>query len=372
MNATPPDDKSTGAPGWADVVGIGAAATAILTTIGGLAVTGALQRMQRDHGLLLIAALGFAIAGATAWLSLAILKPTLGTRHYWPKIEVVGHLAAVVLFVGGTLVGIYGMIRTQGDQPRPMVSATLDANTLALDVTTSVHNLGINHRLVTLIVGLKDKPGGYDLRNRYLAISGPDQDGNVTQHIALTLPRGLFSRVGVTATRSATPHVSRRQLQRALLASEQLASYARGDTMIKLSNAQLWVHDQDEALAFYTGKLGWEVRSDVTVPELDNFRWLAVGPADQPDIAITLMAIPGPPILDAATAVQLRDLLAKGFAGTLFLTTDDVQASYEELKSRGIEFFDEPEERIYGIDSGFRDPSGNNFRLTQLRELPAA
>ena len=139
--------------------------------------------------------------------------------------------------------------------------------------------------------------------------------------------------------------------------------------MIKLSNAQLWVHDQDEALAFYTDKLGWEVRADVTVPELGNFRWLAVGPPAQPDIAVTLMAIPGPPVMDAASAKQLRDLLGKGFAGTLFLTTDDVHASYEELKARGVEFLEEPEERPYGIDSGFRDPSGNQFRLTQVREL---
>jgi predicted enzyme related to lactoylglutathione lyase len=139
--------------------------------------------------------------------------------------------------------------------------------------------------------------------------------------------------------------------------------------MIKLSNAQLWVHDQDEALAFYTDKLGWEVRADVTVPELGNFRWLTVGPPAQPDIAVTLMAIPGPPLMDAASAKQLRDLLGKGFAGTLFLTTDDVHASYEELKARGVEFLEEPEERPYGIDSGFRDPSGNQFRLTQVREL---
>jgi predicted enzyme related to lactoylglutathione lyase len=139
--------------------------------------------------------------------------------------------------------------------------------------------------------------------------------------------------------------------------------------MIKLSNAQLWVHDQDEALTFYTDKLGWEVRADVTVPELGNFRWLTVGPPAQPDIAVTLMAIPGPPMMDAASAKQLRDLLGKGFAGTLFLTTDDVHASYEELKARGVEFLEEPEERPYGIDSGFRDPSGNQFRLTQVREL---
>ena len=86
------------------------------------------------------------------------------------------------------------------------------------------------------------------------------------------------------------------------------------------------MHDQDEALDFYTNKLGLEVRSDVTLPELGNFRWLTVGPAGQPDIAIVLMAIPGPPVMDEATADQVRALMAKGFAGTVFLTTDDCQA----------------------------------------------
>src|SRR5207302_3851903 len=141
--------------------------------------------------------------------------------------------------------------------------------------------------------------------------------------------------------------------------------------MIKLSTAQLWVHDQDEALAFYTQKVGMEVRSDVTLPEMGNFRWLTVGPAGQPDVAIVLMAIPGPPVMDPDTAEQVRDLMAKGFAGTVFLTTDDCHASYEELKGRGVEFSEQPEERPYGIDSGFRDPSGNHIRLTQVRE-PAA
>ncbi|HEV7461927.1 MAG TPA: VOC family protein [Solirubrobacteraceae bacterium] len=138
--------------------------------------------------------------------------------------------------------------------------------------------------------------------------------------------------------------------------------------MITLNSAQLWVHDQDEALAFYTGKLGWEVRADVTVPELGNFRWLTVAPAGQPDVAISLMAIPGPPVMDADTAEQVRTLMAKGFAGTIFLTTDDVKSSYEELKGRGVEFTEAPEERPYGIDSGFRDPSGNSIRLTQMQE----
>ena len=141
--------------------------------------------------------------------------------------------------------------------------------------------------------------------------------------------------------------------------------------MIRLGSAQLWVHDQDEALAFYTGKLGWEVRSDATIPELGNFRWLTVAPAGQPDVAVTLMAIPGPPVMDPATAEQVRTLMAKGFAGTIFLTTDDAQASYEELKGRGVEFTEPPEERPYGIDSGFRDPSGNSFRLTQIKEIAA-
>src|SRR5213080_3025973 len=139
--------------------------------------------------------------------------------------------------------------------------------------------------------------------------------------------------------------------------------------MIRISNAQLWVHDQDEALDFYTKKVGLEVRADVTLPEMGDFRWLAVGPAGQPGIAIVLMAIPGPPVMDAETAEQVRTLMAKGFAGTVFLTTDDCRASYEELKSRGVEFVEEPEERPYGIDSSFRDPSGNSIRLTQVRDL---
>jgi predicted enzyme related to lactoylglutathione lyase len=136
--------------------------------------------------------------------------------------------------------------------------------------------------------------------------------------------------------------------------------------MMKLGTVQVWVNDQDEAVAFYTRKLGWEVRSDQTVPEIGNFRWLTVGPKGQPDISVVLMAIPGPPIMDTETAQQVRDLMAKGFAGTLFLTTDDVHAAYKQLKERGVEFVEEPQEQPYGIDSAFRDPSGNNLRLTQV------
>jgi predicted enzyme related to lactoylglutathione lyase len=138
--------------------------------------------------------------------------------------------------------------------------------------------------------------------------------------------------------------------------------------MIRIANAQLWVHDQDDALAFYTQKLGMEVRSDVTVPEMGNFRWLAVGPVGQPEVAIVLMAIPGPPVMDPETSEQVRNLMAKGFAGTIFLTTEDCRGAYEELNGRGVEFVEQPEERPYGIDAAFRDPSGNHIRLTQVSE----
>ena len=136
--------------------------------------------------------------------------------------------------------------------------------------------------------------------------------------------------------------------------------------MIRFSNAQVWVRDQDEALAFYTRKVGWVVRMDMSLPEMGDFRWIAVGPAAQPDISVVLMAIPGPPVMDAETTQQVRDVTAKGFAGTLFLTTDDIQAAYTELTGRGVEFVEKPEQRRYGIDSAFRDPSGNYIRVAQL------
>ena len=141
--------------------------------------------------------------------------------------------------------------------------------------------------------------------------------------------------------------------------------------MIKLSGAQVWVHDQNEALAFYTEKLGMELRQDVTVPEMGDFRWLTVGLPGQ-ETEVVLMAIPGPPIIDEAVREEIRALMAKGFAQTLFLTTDDCQKSYEELTALGVQFTEEPEERPYGVDAGFRDPSGNSFRLTQVLPMESA
>jgi catechol 2,3-dioxygenase-like lactoylglutathione lyase family enzyme len=132
----------------------------------------------------------------------------------------------------------------------------------------------------------------------------------------------------------------------------------------QLTHTQIWVNDQDEALAFYTEKLGMELREDVTVPELGNFRWVSVGLPGQ-DVSITLMAVPGPPVFDDETRAAIHELLAKGAAGGLFFATDDVQGTYEELKGRGVEFLQEPTEQPYGVDAGFRDPSGNNFRMAK-------
>ena len=132
----------------------------------------------------------------------------------------------------------------------------------------------------------------------------------------------------------------------------------------QLANVQVWVNDQEEALAFYTDKLGFEVREDVTVPELGNFRWLSVGVPGQ-DVAIVLMAVPAAPVFDDETRQQILDLLAKGASGGLFFTTEDCRASYEELAGRGVEFTQEPTEQPYGVDAGFRDPSGNQFRMVQ-------
>src|SRR3954471_14107755 len=139
--------------------------------------------------------------------------------------------------------------------------------------------------------------------------------------------------------------------------------------MIKISTAQMWVHDQEEAPAFYTEKLGWEIRSDVTLPEMGDFRWLTVSPPGQEDFEVVLMAIPGPPVFEEETAAMIREVVARGVASPIFLTTDDINASYEELKARGVEFVDTPEERPYGIDSSFRDPSGNHIRLAQVKDL---
>ena len=132
-----------------------------------------------------------------------------------------------------------------------------------------------------------------------------------------------------------------------------------------VTHVGLGVLDQDEAKAFWTDKIGFEVRNDVTIEEMGGFRWLTVGPVGQPDVAIALIPVPGPPVFDTETSEQLKSLVAKGATGGLFFTTDDIHGTYEDLKSRGVEFSQEPEERPYGVDAGFRDSSGNQIRMMQ-------
>lgn len=136
--------------------------------------------------------------------------------------------------------------------------------------------------------------------------------------------------------------------------------------MLKLATVQVWVHDQDESLAWYTERLGFEVKSDVTVAEMGNFRWLTVGPPEGEGTNIALMAIPPSPVFEPETIEQITSLMSKGASGGLFFETDDCQARYEELSAAGVEFTQEPNATPYGIDAGFRDPSGNHFRITQL------
>ncbi|MDQ5894955.1 MAG: hypothetical protein QG596_1216 [Actinomycetota bacterium] len=137
--------------------------------------------------------------------------------------------------------------------------------------------------------------------------------------------------------------------------------------MISIASAQLWVRDQDEAVSYWTEKVGMEVKVDATLAELGGFRWVTVGSPGQDGTSIVLMAIPGEPMVDAETRGKIEELMSKGFAGTVFLGTDDCRASYGEMKARGVEFTSEPEETPYGIDCGFTDPSGNSARLTQVK-----
>jgi predicted enzyme related to lactoylglutathione lyase len=126
----------------------------------------------------------------------------------------------------------------------------------------------------------------------------------------------------------------------------------------------LWVHDLEEALAFYTEQVGFEIREDVTLEEFGGYRWLTVGAPAQSDFAFTLN-VPGPPLFDRATAAEVIANVAQGRMNGFILACDDCQATYEELTARGVEFQQPPTEVPYGIDAAFRDPSGNHIRLVQ-------
>jgi catechol 2,3-dioxygenase-like lactoylglutathione lyase family enzyme len=139
--------------------------------------------------------------------------------------------------------------------------------------------------------------------------------------------------------------------------------------MLLIKNVQVWTLDQDEALEFWTTKVGFELREDVTYPEMGDFRWLTVGVPGHENPEIVLMAIPPEPMFPAETVEAITNLLAGGFSGGVFMVTDDAVKFHEQLVANGVEITDAPQERPYGIDFGFRDPSGNHFRVTQRTDL---
>ena len=134
--------------------------------------------------------------------------------------------------------------------------------------------------------------------------------------------------------------------------------------MIKsVSHTTIWVLDQDSAKRFYTEKLGFELRDDMT---MDGFRWLSVSPRDQPDLRL-LLAKPAPPMVDEESAAQIRAVVARGAMGAGVMETDDCRRDYEDLKKKGVQFLQEPADRPYGVEALFRDDSGNWFSLTQRK-----
>lgn len=134
----------------------------------------------------------------------------------------------------------------------------------------------------------------------------------------------------------------------------------------KMSHATIFVNNQEEALAFYRDKLGFAVHTDAMVGE--DFRWLTMNAPDQPDFEIILMEPKPGMLMDAATATQLRAIMDKGVLGAGAFQTDDCRGTYEEMKSKGVQFLSEPAERHYGIEAVFKDNSGNWFSLTQPAE----
>jgi catechol 2,3-dioxygenase-like lactoylglutathione lyase family enzyme len=129
----------------------------------------------------------------------------------------------------------------------------------------------------------------------------------------------------------------------------------------KLTHTTIWVLDQDEALDFYTEKLGFEVNTDAT---MDDFRWLTVNPPGQPEHELILLE-PGPPMMDEESAEQVKALVAKGFLGAAAFETSDCRDTYAQLSGRGVTFLSEPTERPWGTEATLRDNSGNWFSVTQ-------
>lgn len=133
--------------------------------------------------------------------------------------------------------------------------------------------------------------------------------------------------------------------------------------MTQVQVVGLYVHDQDEALRFYVDKLGFKVHTDV---RNGPYRWLTVQHPDQPAFQLGLF-VPGPPVHDEATAQTLREVLAKGAMPPLVLEVDNCRAMYDRMLGKGVEFTQEPIERFGTVDAGFRDTSGNGWKMIQSR-----
>jgi catechol 2,3-dioxygenase-like lactoylglutathione lyase family enzyme len=133
----------------------------------------------------------------------------------------------------------------------------------------------------------------------------------------------------------------------------------------RLTHVNLWVHDQDQALDFYTRKVGFELREDVTLAQFGNYRYLTVGPPLQPEVHF-ILGVPGPPVHDPDTAASMKELVAKGAMSGLNFEVDDCKATCQELRDRGVEIIQEPNMVPWGIDAAFRDLSGNHIRFVQL------
>jgi catechol 2,3-dioxygenase-like lactoylglutathione lyase family enzyme len=128
------------------------------------------------------------------------------------------------------------------------------------------------------------------------------------------------------------------------------------------------VLDMDVARECYVDTLGFKIDMDVV---RDGFHWFVMHPPDQPEVPIMLV-VPGPPVVDGPIAEQIRSLIATGHLGPGAFATKDCRATYRELKAKGVEFIEEPEERFYGSDAAFRDPFGNHWRLTQRKDAVTA
>jgi catechol 2,3-dioxygenase-like lactoylglutathione lyase family enzyme len=125
----------------------------------------------------------------------------------------------------------------------------------------------------------------------------------------------------------------------------------------------LYVHDQDEAVEFYVGKLGFKIHTDV---RNGDYRWLTVQHPEQPSFQIGLFK-PQPPTLDPATAQTVQEIVAKGAMPPVVLVVNDCRAAFKHLSAQGVEFTQEPVDRYGAVDASFRDPSGNGWKMIETR-----